>query len=137
MLVSDAVVGEVGPGLCVFVGVGREDTGTDAETLARKVVGLRIFEDEAGKMNRDLLESGGAILAVSQFTLYGDTRRGKRPSFSEAKAPEEAEPLFDAFCAECRSLGVQVETGRFRAHMVVALENAGPVTLLIDTAKVF
>ena len=88
-------------------------------------------------MNRDLLESGAAILAVSQFTLYGDTRRGKRPSFSEAKAPEEAAPLFDAFCAECRRLGVQVETGRFRAHMVVALENAGPVTLLIDTAKVF
>jgi D-tyrosyl-tRNA(Tyr) deacylase len=135
--VNDAVLGKVALGLCVFVGLGRGDSEEDALLLADKVVGLRIFEDHTQKMNLSLLEAGGALLVISQFTLFGDVRRGKRPSFSEALPPARAEALFDRFCAECRTRGAQVETGRFRAQMQVSLENDGPVTILIDTKRAF
>ena len=135
--VEGEVVGRVQLGVCVFVGVGREDTDLDAIALADKVVGLRIFEDDAQKMNLSVLEAGGAVLAVSQFTLFGDVRKGKRPSFSEALEPVRAQALFEQFCAECRTRGARVETGRFRTHMQVALENDGPVTILIDTQRAF
>lgn len=135
--VDGEVVGAIGRGLCVLVGVARGDSEADARALAEKVVGLRVFEDEAGKMNLGLLEIGGALLAVSQFTLLGDVRKGKRPSFVEAEEPEAANRLFEAFCEAARSLGAQVETGRFRAHMDVELVNKGPVTILLDTQKVF
>jgi len=130
-------VGRIGPGLCVLVGVARDDAEADAVALAGKVVPLRIFEDGEGKMNRDVLEAGGSILAVSQFTLLGDARKGRRPSFTDAMEPEQANALFERFVAECRSRRVTVETGRFRTHMKVSLENDGPVTLLLDTRKVF
>jgi D-tyrosyl-tRNA(Tyr) deacylase len=130
-------VGEIGPGSCVLVGVSRDDSEADATALASKVVGIRIFEDEGGKMNRDLLEAGGALLAVSQFTLLGDARKGRRPSFGDAMEPERANALFEHFVAECRVLGARVETGRFRTQMKVLLENDGPVTLLLDTRKAF
>ena len=135
--VADEVVGRVELGVCVFVGVGREDTEIDATALADKIVGLRIFEDDAQRMNLGVLEVGGALLAVSQFTLFGDVRKGKRPSFSEALEPVRAEALFVRFCEECRTRGARVETGRFRTHMQVALENDGPVTILIDTKRAF
>ena len=135
--VENAVVGSVGLGLCVLVGVGRDDSELDAAALADKVVGLRIFEDEADKMTSNVLEVGGAVLAVSQFTLFGDVRRGKRPSFSQALEPVRAEALFERFCSECRTRGARVETGRFRTHMQVTLENDGPVTILIDTKRAF
>jgi D-tyrosyl-tRNA(Tyr) deacylase len=135
--VDGNVVGRIERGVCVFVGIGREDSDSDAATLADKVVGLRIFEDDAGKMNLSVLELGGAVLAVSQFTLYGDVRKGKRPSFSQALEPARAEALFEQFCAECRTRGAHVETGRFRTQMLVSLENDGPVTLLLDTQRVF
>lgn len=130
-------VARIGPGLCVLVGVEREDEDADAVALAAKIVGLRVFEDDEGRMNRDVLETRGQVLAVSQFTLLGDVRRGKRPSFGHAMEPEPARGLFDRFCEECRSLGAAVATGRFRAHMVLELANHGPVTLLVDTKKVF
>lgn len=135
--VGDEVVGAIEEGLCVLVGVAADDTEADARALAEKVVGLRIFEDEAGKMNRDLLEAGGAILAVSQFTLLGDARKGRRPSFVDAMEPTRAAELFERFCEEARAKGARVETGRFRAHMEVELINDGPVTILLDTRKVF
>jgi len=130
-------VGAIGSGLCVLVGVGNGDEESDAEALAEKVVGLRIFEDDAGRMNRGLLEHGGAVLAVSQFTLFGDVRKGKRPSFVEAMEPVRANELFERFCGACRRLGAHVETGRFRADMQVELVNDGPVTILLDTKKLF
>jgi D-tyrosyl-tRNA(Tyr) deacylase len=135
--VDGDVVGRIERGLCVLVGVARNDTDADARTLAEKVVGLRVFEDAEGKMNRDALEAGGALLAVSQFTLLGDLRKGRRPSFGAAMEPDEANRLFELFCASARALGVAVSTGRFRTHMRVALENDGPVTLLLDTGKAF
>lgn len=135
--VDGEVVGAVEKGLCVLVGVARGDTDADARALAEKVVWLRVFEDEAGKMNLGLLDVGGALLAVSQFTLLGDVRKGKRPSFVDAMEPEEANRLFERFCTEARALGAHVETGRFRAHMEVELVNDGPVTILLDTKKVF
>jgi len=135
--VDGAVVGRVDRGICVLVGVGRGDEAADAVALADKVVGLRIFEDSAQKMNLGVLEVGGAILAVSQFTLFGDVRKGKRPSFTEALEPIRAEQLFDHFCAECRARGARVETGRFRTHMQISLENDGPVTILIDSKRAF
>jgi D-tyrosyl-tRNA(Tyr) deacylase len=135
--VDGAVVGSVELGVCVLVGVGRNDSEDDARALADKVVGLRIFEDDAQKMNLSVLEVGGAVLAVSQFTLFGDVRKGKRPSFSEALEPVRAEALFEHFCAECRTRGARVETGRFRTQMRVELENDGPVTILIDTERAF
>ena len=133
--VGGAVVGRIGAGLCVLVGVGRGDVDADADALADKVVGLRVFTDAEGKMNRALAEVGGALLAVSQFTLFGDTKKGRRPSFGDAMEPEGANRLFERFCAACRAQGVAVQTGRFRAHMLVALENDGPVTILIDTHR--
>jgi len=135
--VEGAVVGRIARGICVLVGVGREDEAADAAALADKVVTLRIFEDDAQKMNLSLLDTGGALLAVSQFTLFGDVRKGKRPSFTEAMEPVRAEALFEHFCAECRARGVQVETGRFRTHMQVGLENDGPVTILVDSKRAF
>ncbi len=135
--VDGAVVGEIALGVCVLVGVGQGDTELDAASLADKVVGLRIFEDDAQKMNLSVLEVGGAVLAVSQFTLFGDVRRGKRPSFSEALEPARAEALFEQFCEECRIRGARLETGRFRTQMQVELENDGPVTILIDTKRAF
>lgn len=130
-------VGSIGAGLCVLVAVGAADDLGHAQKLAEKVVNLRIFEDAAGKMNRSLKEVGGALLAVSQFTLFGDVRKGLRPSFSSAREPGEAEPLFEAFCAAARALGVIVQTGRFRTDMQVELVNDGPVTILLDTERVF
>lgn len=135
--VGEEVTGRIGAGLCVLVGVGKDDTEEDAATLADKVVGLRVFEDEAGKMNLGLLEVAGEILAVSQFTLFGDVRKGKRPSFTAAREPVRAEQLFEHFCSECRVRGARVETGRFRSEMRVLLENHGPVTILIDTERAF
>lgn len=131
--VAGEVVGQIGPGLCVFVGVGRNDSEKDAEQLADKLVGLRIFEDGSGKMNHSITETGGALLLVSQFTLFGDTSRGRRPSFAEAKEPETARELFERVCQACKARGVSVETGRFRAHMEVELVNDGPVTLIVET----
>jgi len=135
--VEGAVVGRIERGICVLVGVGRGDEEADATALADKVASLRIFEDDAQKMNLSVLEIGGALLAVSQFTLFGDVRKGKRPSFSEALEPVRAEILFEHFCAECRARGVRVETGRFRTQMQVLLENDGPVTILIDSKRAF
>jgi D-tyrosyl-tRNA(Tyr) deacylase len=128
------LTGSIGAGLCVLVGVGQGDVEADATSLADKVARLRIFEDEAGKMNKSLLDVGGELLAVSQFTLYGDTSKGRRPSFVGAMEPARAEQLFERFCSACRDLGVQVATGRFRTHMSVELVNDGPVTLWLDTA---
>ncbi len=135
--VGEEVVGRIDGGLCVLVGVGNGDDETDAAALAEKVVGLRVFEDEAGKMNRAMLDVSGSLLAVSQFTLFGDVRKGKRPSFVEAMEPVRANELFERFCAACRELGARVETGRFRADMQVELINDGPVTILLDTKKLF
>jgi D-tyrosyl-tRNA(Tyr) deacylase len=135
--VGDEVTGRIGQGLCLLVGIGQGDGPAEADALAEKVVGLRVFEDQEGKMNRSLLEVGGALLAVSQFTLYGDVRRGRRPSFTGAMAPEPARELFDAFCAAARRLGAPVETGRFGADMQVELSCDGPVTILLDTERAF
>ena len=135
--VGDERVASVGRGLCVLVGVGRGDEGSDADLLAEKVVGLRIFEDAAGKMNLSLADVGGELLAVSQFTLLGDARKGKRPSFVDAMEPEGARSLFERFCERCRGSGVPVSTGRFRAEMQVELVNEGPVTILLDSRRAF
>lgn len=132
--VEGELTGRIEAGLCVLVGVGKNDAEADARTLAEKIAHLRIFEDEAGKMNKSLLDTGGGLLAVSQFTLYADTSRGRRPSFVDAMEPGRAEQLFEGFCAAARSLGVTVATGRFRTHMSVSLVNDGPVTVLLDTA---
>jgi D-aminoacyl-tRNA deacylase len=132
--VAGEVTGQIEAGLCVLVGVGKDDTEKAAAALADKVVGLRIFEDEAGKMNKSLRDAGGALLAISQFTLYGDTAKGRRPSFGGAMEPGKAEQLFDHFCAACRALEVRVATGRFRTHMSVSLVNDGPVTLILETS---
>lgn len=135
--VAGEVVGRIGVGLCVLVGVAAEDTEEDAAALAEKVVGLRVFEDGQGKMNRSVLEAAGGVLAVSQFTLLGDVRKGKRPGFAAAMEPAGAQHLFERFCASCRALGATVETGVFRAHMSVDLVNDGPVTILVDTHRAF
>ena len=133
--VDGAVTGRIGRGLVVLLGVVPEDGDAEVSWLAEKVVGLRIFEDEAGKMNRSLDEIDGAMLVVSQFTLYGDCRRGRRPSFTSAAPPELAERLYEAFVDVVRDAGIEVATGRFREHMQVSLVNDGPVTLWIDTAE--
>ncbi len=135
--VAGEVTGKIGPGLMVLIGVREDDTEKDLRYMAEKVPHLRIFEDEAGKMNRSVMDAGGAILAVSQFTLYGDARGGRRPSFIEAARPEEANALYQRLVESWRAQGLQVETGRFRAHMEVALVNDGPVTLLLDSRKQF
>jgi D-aminoacyl-tRNA deacylase len=130
--VGDEARGEIGAGLCVLLGVTRHDAPADAERLARKIARLRIFENEAGKFDRSLLDSGGSALVVSQFTLLADTSKGNRPSFSEAAAPETAEPLYETFCAALRDLGVDVRTGEFGARMAVELTNEGPVTIVLE-----
>src|SRR5581483_6426809 len=135
--VGREVVGRIGPGLLVLLGVGKSDTRTDAEYLAAKITGLRIFEDENGKMNLSLTDTHGAILAVSQFTLYGDVRKGKRPSFDEAAAPELARELYEYFVSRIRGAGFTCETGRFQAMMEVELVNDGPVTILLDSTRAF
>jgi D-tyrosyl-tRNA(Tyr) deacylase len=135
--VEGETVGRIAHGLCVLVGVGRDDAESDAESLADKIVGLRIFEDADGKMNQSLLEVGGSLLAISQFTLYGDVRKGKRPSFTDAMEPVRANQLFEHFCGQVKKSGASVETGRFRAHMLVSLANDGPVTIMLDTKKLF
>jgi D-tyrosyl-tRNA(Tyr) deacylase len=135
--VDGETVGSIENGLLVLVGVKTTDGEAEAGALAEKCVGLRIFEDDAGKMNRDVREANGSVLAVSQFTLLGDVRKGKRPSFTGAMEPAGASRLFEAFVGRCRALGVEVETGRFRAHMAVELVNDGPVTILVDTEKAF
>ena len=131
--VAGESVGAVTHGLCVLVGVGREDSEIDAQTLADKVTGLRIFEDASGKMNLSVLETKGAVLAVSQFTLYADCRKGRRPSFTDAARPEVASPLCDSFVGKLRAMGFKVETGEFQADMLVEIHNAGPVTIWLDT----
>lgn len=130
--VEGETVGEIGAGLCVLVGVTHDDTGAHAAKLAEKVANLRVFDDEAGVMNRSLLDTAGGALVVSQFTLYGDASRGRRPGWSAAARPEHAEPLVERFTDALRDLGVPVATGRFRAEMQVALVNDGPVTLLLE-----
>jgi D-tyrosyl-tRNA(Tyr) deacylase len=130
--VAGKIAGSVGKGLLVLLGVAQGDTDRQAEWLAEKIAGLRIFEDEAGKMNLSLLEVGGAALIVSQFTLLADCRRGRRPSFTDAAPPEEADRLYQVFVAKLRSAGLPVETGVFQAHMDVHLVNDGPVTLILD-----
>lgn len=131
--IDGAVVGEIGVGLLILLGAARGDVVEDAERLARKAAALRIFTDEAGKFNRSLLDVGGAALVVSQFTLLADTRRGRRPSFVEAAPPQEAEPLVDSFVRSLRDQGIGVQTGRFGAHMLVSLENNGPVTIVLES----
>jgi len=135
--VGDEVTGEIARGLVVLLGVAQGDTDDDARQLAEKIVELRIFEDEAGKMNVGLRDAGGSLLVVSQFTLLGDCRKGRRPSFVAAADPAEAERLYEVFVAHARGLGMTVATGRFRTHMNVALVNDGPVTLLLDSRKSF
>lgn len=134
---GEEIVGRIGGGLLVLLGIAADDTSDDARQLARKIVELRIFEDDQGKMNRSLAEAGGAMLVVSQFTLLGDCRRGRRPSFSAAAPPELAEQLYEEFVAAVRAVPLEVATGRFRQHMRVALVNDGPVTLLLDSRKLF
>jgi D-aminoacyl-tRNA deacylase len=135
--VAGEVTGQIERGLLVLLGVAAGDTDDDAQQLAQKIIELRIFPDDEGKMNRSLLEAGGAMLVVSQFTLLGDCRKGRRPSFTEAAPPEEAQRLYEKFVAAVKGQGVRVETGRFREHMDVALVNDGPVTLLMDSRKAF
>jgi D-tyrosyl-tRNA(Tyr) deacylase len=135
--VDGRVAGEIGPGLVVLVAVGREDTAATASGMAEKVANLRIIGDDAGKMNRSLLDTGGAALAISQFTLYGDARGQRRPSFIQAAPPELGKALYEEFAGAMRALGVRVETGVFQAHMAVELVNDGPVTILLDSEKTF
>lgn len=135
--VDGGVVGEIGRGFLVLLGVAADDTQEDVNYLAGKVASLRVFEDGAGKMNLALADVGGGVLVVSQFTLYGDCRKGRRPSFVAAAPPEQAEALYRGFVAELRGQGIPVETGRFQVHMDVALVNDGPVTLLLDSRKAF
>ena len=137
MNVVEEVVGRIGPGLLVLLGVAKSDSQTDAEYLAPKLVSLRIFDDENGKMNLSLVDTGGAVLAVSQFTLYGDVRKGKRPSFDEAAPPELARRLYEHFVSKIREAGITCETGRFQATMQVELVNDGPVTILLDSTRAF
>ncbi len=135
--VNDWTSGEIGHGLLVLVGVGHDDTEADASYLAEKIAGLRIFEDEDGKMNRSVMDAGGSVLAVSQFTLYGDVRRGKRPSFDEAAPPDQARRLYEFFVQRIQAVGLRCETGRFQEMMQVELVNEGPVTILLDSKKEF
>ena len=135
--VNGEITGRIGRGMLVLLGVSTSDAETDAEYLAEKIAGLRIFEDKDGKMNLSVTEAGGAILAVSQFTLYGDTRGGRRPSFIAAARPEQARKLYEHFIARVRAVGLACETGRFQEMMQVELVNDGPVTILLDSTKLF
>ena len=137
VLVEQGVAGEIGPGLVVLIAVGREDTAATASSMAEKIANLRIFGDEQGKMNRSLLDAGGAVLAVSQFTLYGDARGQRRPSFIHAAPPEQGKALYEELVRALRELGVSVATGVFQAHMSVEIVNDGPVTILLDSDKLF
>lgn len=135
--VGEWPTGEIGHGLLVLLGVGQGDTEQDAVYLADKIAGLRIFDDEDGKMNRSVRDVGGSVLAVSQFTLYGDVRRGKRPSFEDAASPEPARRIYEFFVERLRAAGLHCETGRFQEMMQVELVNEGPVTILLDSKKTF
>jgi D-tyrosyl-tRNA(Tyr) deacylase len=135
--VEGEVVGSIGPGLAVLLGVGQGDTEKDADYLADKVLNLRVFSDEAGQMNRSVLDTRGGLLVVSQFTLLGDVRKGRRPSYSAAAPPEEANRLYERFVGRLRPSGLPVATGVFRAMMDVLLVNQGPVTILLDSRKLF
>jgi D-tyrosyl-tRNA(Tyr) deacylase len=135
--VEGRVTGQIEKGVMVLLGVGREDTSESAKYLAEKTAHLRIFPDDEGKMNRSLVDAGGTALVVSQFTLYGDTRGGRRPGFSRAAAPEDANRLYEEYVAALRGIGVRVETGIFQTHMDVELVNDGPVTILMDSEKTF
>ncbi|HET6980175.1 MAG TPA: D-aminoacyl-tRNA deacylase [Pyrinomonadaceae bacterium] len=135
--IDEKIVGEIGNGLVVLLGIARDDTKEDADYLVPKIAALRIFDDADGKMNRSLKDIAGGLLIVSQFTLYGDVRRGLRPSWSDAAAPEIAEPLYDYFVESGRKLLGQVQTGSFRKMMLVELVNDGPVTILLDSRKLF
>lgn len=135
VLVEGRVAGEIPRGLVVFLGVGQGDGGGDLEYLAEKIMGLRIFEDQDGKMNLDIRQAGGEVLVISQFTLYGDCRKGRRPSFTEAAPPEEARRLYREFCQYLEQAGLKVATGEFGAFMQVEITNDGPVTLMLDSRK--
>lgn len=135
--VDGKTVGEIGAGLLVLLGVGKTDNEAAADYLAEKIIGLRIFEDTDGKMNLSVKDTNGALLVVSQFTLYGDVRRGKRPSFDDAAGPEDAVRLYEYFVGKIRSAGLRCETGRFQTMMQVELVNDGPVTILLDSEKAF
>lgn len=135
--VEQKITGEIEKGLVVLLGIGQEDDESDIEYLANKIVGLRVFDDEDGKMNLSLTDVGGSLLVISQFTLYGDCRKGKRPSYIKAARPEIAEPLYEKFVEYCRALGVVVETGKFQAMMLVEINNDGPVTLIIESKREF
>lgn len=130
-------MGQIGPGFLVLLGVARDDSAADADYLAEKVANLRIFDDDEGKMNRSLLEVGGEMLVVSQFTLYGDVRRGRRPSYTDAADPEKAKSLYEYFVQRARRFRIRVTTGVFGAMMSVELSNEGPVTILLDSRKQF
>ena len=134
--IEGKTAGAIGPGFLVLLGVAPEDTQEECDFLLDKILGLRVFEDEAGKMNRSLCDRGGALLVVSQFTLYADCRRGRRPSFTGAARPETAVPLYERFLAGARQAGVPTECGEFGADMLVSLENDGPVTILLDTDEI-
>ena len=135
--VGEETTGAIGPGLMVLIGISSEDGPADLKYMAEKVPHLRIFDDENGVMNRSVLDAGGAILAVSQFTLYGDARGGRRPSYIRAARPEQAQEIYEELIARWRALGIRVETGRFRTEMQVSLVNDGPVTILLDSEKNF
>jgi D-tyrosyl-tRNA(Tyr) deacylase len=135
--VDGEIVGEIGRGLLVLLGIGLDDTPASADYLSEKIIGLRIFEDDNGKMNKAVGEAEGAILAVSQFTLYGDVRRGKRPSFDDAAPPDKARSLYEYFVDRIRAAGLRCETGKFQSMMQVELVNDGPVTILLDSSKAF
>jgi D-tyrosyl-tRNA(Tyr) deacylase len=135
--VNGEITGQIGLGLLVLLGVGRDDANADATYLVEKIAGLRVFEDAQGKMNLSVQDVGGSVLAVSQFTLYGDVRRGKRPSFDAAALPEKARQLYEFFVDQIRAAGLRCETGRFQEMMKVELVNEGPVTILLDSGKEF
>jgi D-aminoacyl-tRNA deacylase len=135
--VDGRITGEIGHGVLVLLGVSDNDTTASADYMVSKILGLRIFEDDAGKMNRSVVEVGGAMLAVSQFTLFGDVRRGKRPSFDDAARPDKAKQLYDYFVERIRASGTRCETGVFQAMMDVELVNSGPVTIMLDSEKTF
>ncbi len=137
MAVDGRTVGAIDRGLLVLLGVGKQDTAKDADYLVEKILGLRIFPDQDGRMNRNVNEAGGALLVISQFTLYGDCRRGRRPSFDAAAPPAEAQALYEYFVQAAREKGISVETGIFQASMAVELVNEGPVTILLDSTKLF
>lgn len=135
--VEGSVVGNIGPGIVVLLGVGKDDNDSDINYMVEKIPNLRIFEDEQGKMNKSLIETGGEILLVSQFTLYGDCRKGRRPGFTDAAGPEKGNAFYQQVVKELKAKGIRVETGVFQAEMLVEIINDGPVTILLDSARIF